>query len=497
MNREQRTENGRLEGCYTWLRDTCSPATVHPSLQRGVTVVLVLVFMGIFLLILGGLSGYIFVESKAQRVTYVRESAFQVAEAGLEYYRWFLAHNPGNLTDGTGVSGPYIHTVADPEGGALGSYALSIVGNTACNVLQSIDITSVGSLFVEPGTTRTLSARYAKPSVAEYAYIINNSVWAGADRDITGPYHSNGGIRMDGTNNSTVTSSVPDWLCTSSFGCSPTETKPGVFGSGSGASFWVYPVPQKDFAGFATDFPTLKTLAQADGLYFASQGGDDQRGYHLIFKSNGTVDVYQVTRTSSAESIHIDNPYDWSMDYDTITRESWQGNYTIPSDCSVIFVNDKAWIEGTVGRKVTLVAQDSSVSFAPDIILQGNIDYTAYDGSVGLTAIAENSVRIPKVVPYNLSVRGIFVAQSGYFGRDLYICSESPYDKRGTLTITGSIVSNYRVGTKWSYIYSSCGSTWSGFNTRVNAYDQTLAQDPPPFTPVAGPDSEFVVWEED
>ena len=72
----------------------------------------------------------------------------------------------------------------------------------------------------------------------------------------------------------------------------------------------------------------------------------------------------------------------------------------------------------------------------PDIILNNNINYyTATDGSVGLTAIAERSVLIPLLVPNAMSIRGIFVAQSGYYGRNLYDCTYTPYDRRASLTM--------------------------------------------------------------
>jgi len=35
--------------------------------------------------------------------------AFAIAEAGIEYYRWHLAHAPADYQDGTGKAGPYIH----------------------------------------------------------------------------------------------------------------------------------------------------------------------------------------------------------------------------------------------------------------------------------------------------------------------------------------------------------------------------------------------------
>ena len=461
--------------------------------QSGVTVVLVLVFMGIFLMMLAGLSGYVLTQAKIQRVSYAREQAFQVAESGLEYYRWFLAHNPGNLTDGTGASGPYVHDATDASGNTIGTYSLTIAGHSSCGELQSIDITSKGTASDAPQYTRTLEARYAKPSVADYAYIINDSVWAGADRQITGPYHSNGGVRMDGTSNSIVSSSVNTWQCTSAFGCSPSSQEPGVFGAGSDAALWQYPVPQIDFTGIASDFPTLKSVAQSQGLYFPSLGGSSQRGYHLIFNADGTVDVYEVTRTTGKSASNVNG--DSKHDYDIIKKETWLGTYTIPSGCPVIYTEATSWIEGTISGKVTLVAADTTHGYTPDILLNNNIDYTVDDGTVGLTAIAEGNVRIPYQVPNDLSVSGIFVAQTGYFGRDYYGTS----DKKGTLTINGSVVSNQRVGTKWTVTYCywyGCSTDWSGFNNRVNTYDRALADSPPAFTPAASQDSTFTIWKE-
>ncbi len=104
---------------------------------------------------------------------------------------------------------------------------------------------------------------------------------------------------MDGTANAPVTSSLSSWSCTSSFGCSPTVTEPGVFGAGPNSNLWSYPTPQVDFASIAANFSTLKSTAQSSGLYLprvssgsagTSNGG---RGYHLLFNSNGTVTVRQ------------------------------------------------------------------------------------------------------------------------------------------------------------------------------------------------------------
>ena len=108
-------------------------------------MLLVLVFGGIFFTILITLSGFVLAQNRAQDVVRSRAIAFSVAEAGLERYRWFLSHFPGDTQNGTGHGGPYTSTYYDPESGAvMGTFTLSIVGNGACGIVQSIDVTSTG-----------------------------------------------------------------------------------------------------------------------------------------------------------------------------------------------------------------------------------------------------------------------------------------------------------------------------------------------------------------
>ena len=469
--------------------------------KRGFTMLLVVVFCGVFLMTTSVLAGFLLISKKLQREKEVREVALQAAEAGLEYYRWHLAHFPSDLKDGTSNSGPYVHTYTDPEEGTVGSFSLSINGNTQCGVSSTIDITSVGTSDSDTTYKRTLAARYARPSVAEYSYIVNTNVWAGADRVITGKYHSNGGVRMDGSNNSSVESSVSTWQCTSSFGCSPTQTKNGVFGAGAGSALWSYPTPQVDFAGITVNLSDLKTYARSNGgLYFGPAGGESgKRGYHAIFKSGGSVDVYKVTNVTEVWGYSGEDG--WQQEGNIIAAETFMGNYTVPSACSVVFFEDELWLEGVIKNKVTVAAADlSQPNHNVDIILSNNITYAANDGTNGLTAIAERHVLIPLNSPDTMTLNGIFIAQSGRYGRNYYTDSgtnqvPSQYDtyvKRSSLTTVGTIVSNGRTGTQWT-----CGGTYcSGYQSRVDSYDGKLSASPPPFTPFTSADFKFVQWRE-
>jgi hypothetical protein len=479
-------------------------------------MLLAIVFGAIFLTILGALSGMVIIENSQQNRTAGNYKAEGIAEAGLEYYRWHLAHFPTDLENGTGQPGPYTVTYYDPETGqSIGTYTLSIAGNSSCGQISSVDITSKGVTSDGSNGTATLFARYAKPTVALYSYILNSSVWAGSDRIINGPYHSNGGIRMDGTANAPVTSSLSSWLCTTSFGCDggsgdppPNTTEPGVFGAGPNQSLWSYPTPQVDFTAIATDFSSLKATAQASGLYFpryssGTTGNNAGRGYHLIFNSNGTVTVRKVSTETNVPSIPVDNQTVTTPqpDYTLISAETNLGTYTIPANCGLIYVEDNTWIEGTIPSEVTVVAANTvTAGITPNIMLPNSITYSNPSGVSGLTAISANDVLITPDSPQNMTLDGIFIAQAGAFGRNYY--GEDPtgryytcpnaYEPRGTLTIHGTTVSNDRTGTKW--INGCPNGAAAGYQTRIDAFDRQLSTNPPPFTPTISTIGQFVNW---
>lgn len=462
-------------------------------------MLLVLVFSSIFLTIIASMISRVVVESSVQIEKMHKSQALSIAEAGLEYYKWFLAHNPGDIQNGTGHAGPYVMAYSDPESGDTGSFSLDISGNQFCGNTSSIEINSTGWSADDPATKATIYGKYAQPSVAEFSYLINDSVWAGSDRNITGRYHSNGGIRMDGTSNSKVTSSEESWYCDSSFGCSPATNKPGVWGTGSDQSLWEYPVADFDFGGITQDISSLKTYAQSDGLYFGSQGGatNANRGYKVRLNNDGTMTVWRVRRTRSVRGYNSETG--WNNDYYIIRTTRLLGTYSIPSGCPVAFFEDRVWLSGDVHGKLTVVAADiDSPGYDPNILISNDIQYGVHDGTDGLTAIAEGNILVTPDSEDNLTLEGIFVAQNGHFGRNLYDCRTGSYSQKNNLSILGSIVSFGRVGTQWSYYDYWCGgSTYSGYANRTNSYDRSLMTDPPPFTPAVSPDYKFVEWREE
>ncbi len=468
---------------------------------RGHFVILVMVFAAVFMALIATLSGFIFTQKKVQLAEVNKQKAQNLAEAGLEYYRWHLAHYPDDLQDGTGATGPYVHTVDDPEGGEVGTFSLEIGGTLACNQLTDVTITSTGRSADDPTFARTLVAKYAKPSVADFSTITNSNVWVGSDRVISGPYHSNGGIRMDGTHNATVSSGLTTWSCTSSFGCVPTTNQDGVFGAGGPSYLWQFPAPQVDFNGITVDLSAIKTYAQAAGTYIPPSGG---YGYRVTFNSDGTVNIRRVVGTTQVWGYSLENG--WVQERTVMSNVAATTLYTIDADCPIIFVEDNVWVEGTVSGKIVLAAADlTTPGVSRSAIINDNIAYASASGN-GLTLIGEQDVLVGLQVPDIMTINGIFIAQNGKFGRNHYCQSDcsttsgnqglpgslDPYVLRTTLTTNGTVVSNGRVGTKWT----SNGTFVSGFNQRYDNFDRTLASNPPPFTPVTSDDYKFIIWQD-
>jgi len=465
--------------------------------QSGYVVVTTLVFSGVFLLILYSLLGLVFAQYERQRQIHRSTESLQIAEAGLDWYRWYLAHNPGDVS-GPDDSMPYEKDITDPERGKVGTAKLDVSGSSYCGQNQWVDIQSTGWSNQNTDVTRTVRARYLRPSVARYSYILNSNVWAGDDRGISGPYHSNGGIQMDADHNSTVSSAREEWECSSGPDCDNSgETKPGVFGDGSNPELWDFPVPQVDFAGITLDLDNIRQTAKNQGTFFSGNQGNAPGGYHIIFNGDKTIDVYRVKKVD--EIWGYSNDRGWHENEHAITQEQFDDTYTLSSQCPVIFSSNKLWLEGDISNKITVAAaKTKNPNFSADIVINDNIEYQKEKGA-GLTAISENSVHIPLLSPDNMTVDGIFVAQNGHFGRDHYEenyvkSSREEYVLRNKLSITGSVVSNGSVGTQW--VDESSGDRMSGYADRTNTFDRDQAVKPPPFTPFVTEEYELIRWQE-
>jgi len=469
--------------------------------KKGVITTYVLVFGLIFLIMLGGLLGFILLQLRQSAQKAAWSESLHIAEAGINYYRWCLNNEVETLCE---TEKDYF----DTSGNRIGHFSLQSISTVSCGQTIQKKITSEGWTENFPNIKRKISVLYARESVAKYSYILNNNVWVGSDHEIRGPYQSNGGIRMDGENQSLVSSAKEDWICTSSFGCSTCPVSagcylegsncmcPGVFTTtaNSNPDLFSYPVPPFDFTGITIDLAQMKSSAQSSGIYLAPSININPqgKGYYLKFFKDAVTneakfEAWIITQLSSTYAYSLEEG--WHYDYFTITSKYLYNTYSIPSACSVIFIEDNVWPEGQVKGKVTLASANLiTPGMDTDVILLGNIDYTTLDGSDGLALIAERNALIGPQSPNQMELRGIFVAQKGRFSRNHY-----PSNIREKLEIYGSIISNGRVGTQWI----SGSVIVSGYLKRESYFDSNLVYNAPPFVPYINPEFKIVKWEEE
>jgi len=463
--------------------------------HKGAVITLVLVFSFIFLILLGSLFGFILLQLRQAAYRIAWNEALHVAEAGAQYYRWCL----NNEVAGCEAEKTYY----DTEGNLVGSFSIEAIPRISCGETLEQEITATGWTINFPDTKRKVGMVYSRESVASFAYLLNDNVWAGSDREILGPYHSNGGVRMDGENQSVVSSAQEEWVCTSSFGCSTSSCAnygcrvegsqcicPGVFTSTANGSpdLFDYPVPLFDFTGITIDLAHIKAMAQASGHYLPpvtviDPAGD---GYHIVFQNDGTIQVRIITLLLPTTAYSLEEG--WHQHSVIIGSEYVYDTYTINPACSALFAEDDLWLEGEVKGKVMIASADLiDPNEDTSVILVGDINYTAFDGSDGLGVVAEKDILISSESPQQMELRGIFIAQKGWFGRNHY-----PDNFRDRLEINGSIVSNGRVGTKWS----SGGHMVSGYSERENYIDTRLIYYPPSFVPYVNYEYALLNWEE-
>lgn len=473
--------------------------------SQGYMIVQVLVFSTVAVVLLGGLVGWAGINIRASRVAVYREEAIQLAEAGIDYYRWHLAHAQTDYQDGTGQPGPYVHDVKNADGEVIGTFSLTITPPPSGST--KVRIESTGTSTSSPAMTRTIAVEMAIPSLAKYAVVANQDIRFGEGTEVFGPLHSNGGIRFDGFAHNLVTSAKesyddPDHTGGSEFAVhthvnappssgsnsafrpneappSAIPSRPDVFEAGR-----AFPIPAVDFTGMTTDLASMKTKAQSDGRYLAPSG---KQGYQITFKTNDTFDVHRVNSqtTNCSMSQSQDGWGTWSVKTKTLV-----GTYAIPAN-GIIFVEDNVWVEGKINTaRVTVAAGKfpDNPSSRPNIIVNNDLTYTNYDGSDVLSLIAQGHVHIGLVSADDLRIDAALIAQNGRVGRFYYSSSCSPYHIRSAITLFGMIGTNQRYG----FAYTDN----TGYTLRDIVYDANLLYSPPPSFPLTSSQYEILSWEE-
>lgn len=471
--------------------------------RRGLVLVPALLFMTVAVVAITAL-----LNVAATNVTLVSrdanaELAFQVAEAGIEYYRWHLAHAPTDYTNGTGQPGPYTIPYYDRQGAQIGEFSLEITPPPTGTTV--VTITSTGRVTADPRAVRKIRARLAIPSLAQYAVVANATMRFGAGTEVFGPIHSNGGIRFDGLAHNVVSSALaqyndPDHSGGDEFGVhthvSPIDpappaavpSRPDVFEAGR-----QFPVPAANFAGITADLAQIKADAISAGRYFGPSGS---QGYHIVLKVDDTFDLYRVISLVPLPNgcIEVLGQQYWGSL--SIQSEALLGNYTFPGN-GLIFIEDHVWVDGQISTARLTIASGRFPDNAPQrahITVNADLRYTNYDGQDVIALIVQGNFNAGMASANILRIDAALVAQNGRVGRHYYRPPSgnqnrcSPYHWRDTITLYGMIATNQRYG----FAYTD----GTGYQTRHIIYDPNLYFGPPPSFPLTSDTYDIISWEE-
>lgn len=442
--------------------------------------------------------------------------ALHIAEAGVYFYRWHLAHHVDGLTqsqveafwhndplgvDDNGDGDCDDPDTADDDGdgteayvvdyGGIGTYRICITPPSRYSTILWVN--AQGTVTVGgKDYSHTVRARLRKESWSEYAVMANANMRLSADTEIYGKMHTNEGFQFDGVAHNIVTSSkslyqYPDsstprqdptnacWRRGSTWWCKGVWTQwsheynntrhSPVFTAGKS-----FPVPVQDFNRVLGDLAVIKGEAERIGLAF----GPEQKGRLIEIgrPSPGQMRI-SIVKKSNAETFGIEE-----------MSPSGQIVKDIP-DNGVIFVGSDTWVEGVLprGKSLTIAAQSPSTEAQKARIILGRDDvtYQAYDGSSVLGLIAEGNIELMRDSEGNLSapsgsdmetlrIDAALMSQSGRVGRQFW-----EGNRKDTIVIYGAIVTNARMGFGYT--------DGTGFQKRVITFDAHLLDNPPPLFP--------------
>jgi Tfp pilus assembly protein PilX len=366
------------------------------------------------------------------------QKAFNVAEAGVNYYMWHLSHNSTDYKDGKTTPttpdatlgyGPYTHTYTDANAVNEGTFTLWI--QPQGNGSTIVNIRSIGQV-TGSSISRTIQAQIGATSFANYAVLGDSALWFGNTETADGPIFTNQGVRMDGANTSTVSSANGTYTPPNELG-GDGASHPGVWCSNSvttpvncatrNKSSWIYPSTSIDFNQVSGSLCTIKKLAFAadpSTAALATQANacsqlpntrtaayvpqrdasaNSSRGYLIQLNTDGTYNLSTVN-----------NENDTSTNYTAaLSPTSVATNIVIPNS-GVIFVEDNVWVRTnpTYHGRVTIAAGRLATNVNADINIADNLLYSTKNGSDSIGLVAEGSVY---VAPYTAANNGAFTLE--------------------------------------------------------------------------------------
>jgi Tfp pilus assembly protein PilX len=474
------------------------------------------------------------------------QRAFNVAEAGLNYYLWHLSHNSTDFKDGQSTPatpdpvlgyGPYVHTYIDSDAVNEGTYTLWIKPQGNGSTIATVE--SIGKIKGS-NVTRTVQAQIGAPSFASYAVVSDSALWFGPNEAADGPVHSNAGIEMDGSSDAAISSAnttytPPNGLHSGNYAngashagvfCDTSVTTPTNCNTRSKTD-WVYPVTSVDFNQVTSALCTMKKVAFADYSATSALAGQANactqvpttrtnayvpqysttsfsisKGYLIKLNNNNTYDLYKVNSEDDTQT-----PYSSALGTTLIAT-----NIAVPPS-GVIFVEDNVWVlsNPTYHGRVTIASGRLATSNSTNIVIAGNLLYSTKNGSDAIGLVAEDSVYIAPYAPpssgsFTYEVDGALLAETGnvMYGEGGLNQSPNTYRVSSGNCTRGWINSNQnflfygsvanRQTWTWSWLDGggACGDAVrdptngyiSGFLNNTTQYDYNLHYAPPPSYPV-------------
>lgn len=457
------------------------------------------------------------------------QQAFNIAEAGINYYLWHMAHNGTDYKDGQSTPatpdatlgyGPYVHTYTDSDAVQTGTFTLWIKPQGNGSTIATVR--SIGKIKGS-NITRTVQAQIGAASFASYGLVSDDEFWFGSNESANGPVFSNVGIHMDGPNSDTVGAANAKYTPDSRYSggvsgqqngvwCNPAVVSPNC--NTRDKSNWLYPKSSVDFNQVSSSLCTMKQIALSSTdasicsttptartasyipQYSTSGSYSSNQGYLIELNPGNTYNLYKVSAETDTASSYTN----------ALTKTTVATSIAVPSS-GVIFVEDNVWVRtnSTYHGRVTIASgRLASSSYAANIVIADNVLYSVKDGSDAIGLVAENNVIIPPYAPpssgpFTFEIDAAMLAKDGYVSWQQYYEGSSKCTKGWTAS-NQNFVSYGSIASKlnWTWNYSrssSCGSMvkdttsgsyYSGIMRTTTSYDYNLLYAPPPSYPVTG-----------
>lgn len=472
------------------------------------------------------------------------QQSFNIAEAGINYYLWHMAHNGTDYKDGgttpatpdaTLGYGPYVHTYRDSNAKDIGTFTLWIKpqGNGST-------IAAVRSIGKAAGSniTRTVQAQIGAASFASYGLVADTEFWFGSNESANGPIFSNVGVHMDGPSSDVVSSANASYTPQGKYGgdgashagvwCDTSVTNPNC--NTRDKSNWLYPKTSVDFNQVSGSLCTMKKTALADysatasiasqatacsqtpttrtNAYipqYATNGSfSSTQGYLIQLNNNSTYDLYKVSGENDRKTTYGA----------ALTTTSVATAIDIPPS-GVIFAEDNVWVRtnSTFHGRVSIASGRLATTSSTDITIVDQMLYSTKNGSDAIGLIAEKNVLVAPYAPpasgsFSFEIDAAALAQSGSVTWPRYYdgtstCTTGWTAANQTFTFYGSVATRQ----DWTWNYSSgglCGDMvkdtttnkyYSGVERTTTSYDYNLQYAPPPSYPVTG-SYDILSWRE-